>query len=297
MPTAPSARVLADSVSPRGHRLTTVEATMHRFVLAEFNTHRVFSRNSASSRAIPVERQLRRVADDPAWPLVWPREQRGMQGGDELDGDARADAEQLFADAHRQITDLVDDYLHRHPDTTTRLHKSLINRLLEPFMWHTVIVSATDWDGFVAQRVSSLAQPEIHATAAAIRAAVDGSEPREIDYGQWHTPFADEQPQERALQVSTARCARVSYHTHDGVVDVDADLRLFARLTSADPMHASPLEHQATPAPAALHAPGNFTGWVQHRHLAEQALRDVDHGLGAVVALPYPIDGTATPPR
>ena len=53
-----SAEIIADTYCEfTDERVTTMEVTMHRFVLAEFNTHRVFSRNSASSRAIPVRKQ------------------------------------------------------------------------------------------------------------------------------------------------------------------------------------------------------------------------------------------------
>lgn len=272
MPTAPNAIVIADSVSPTGQRLTTVTVTLHRFVLAELNTHRVLSRNSASSRAIPVRRQLDRVADDPAWPLQWPREQRGMQGGDELDGQDYAEARELFDDVHRYATERVRRYLDEHEEPPSRLHKSLVNRLLEPFMWHTVILTGTDWEGFFDQRVSELAQPEIAAPAKAILEAVAASEPTLVDYGDWHLPYtADLDVDLRsALKISAARCARVSYLTHDGVRDPEKDLELYNKLTSADPMHASPFEHQATPAPQGLPAPGNLRGWFQQRHWVEQ---------------------------
>lgn len=84
--TQPSAKIIADSISPDGVRLTTMEVVMHRFVLAEFNTHRVFSRNSASSRAIPYDKIRSRVLNDVAFPVEWASEQRGMQGGIALGG-------------------------------------------------------------------------------------------------------------------------------------------------------------------------------------------------------------------
>src|SRR3954453_6774023 len=105
------AKVLADSVSPAGNRLTPLEATFPRFVLAEFNTHRVFSRNSASSRAIPVAKQLRRLLDDPYVPIEFGFNQPGMQAGPALTGAARdaAEAEWLAArdDAVRHVLGLI----------------------------------------------------------------------------------------------------------------------------------------------------------------------------------------------
>lgn len=264
------ARVVADSVSPRGDRLTTMEVRFHRFVLAEWNTHRAFSRSSASSRAIPVEKQLDRLVANAAWPLEWPGEQPGMQGGKFLEGDDLHDAEELFIKAHAAVTGLVASYLERHPDKSTRLHKSLINRLLEPFMWHTVICSSTTagWDNFFAQRCSPLAQPEIRVAAEMVQSAMAVSSPRNVRYGEWHTPYI--QPDEdfdveTRIKVSVARCARVSYLNHDGVRDVEADLGLFEKLVTADPPHWAPLEMVASPAHAGRTL-GNFDGWHQLRH-------------------------------
>lgn len=262
--TQPSAKVIADSISPSGHRLTTLEVVMHRFVLAEFNTHRLFSRNSASSRAIPVKKQLERVIKDPAIPLSWPKEQKGMQGGNELEGEERekAIASWLFA------RDAAARYVRSMSERG--VHKSVVNRLLEPFMWHTVIVSSTDFSNFFAQRCSPLAQPEIRVAAEAMRAALEDSKPTLVDYGEWHTPYI--QPDEAYLQqavkneVSAARCARVSYLTHDGRRDISEDEKLYVRLVTANPAHASPLEHVATPVADEI-VLGNFQGWQQLRHL------------------------------
>lgn len=261
-----SAKVICDSVSDDGHRLTTLEVTMHRFVLAEFNTHRVFSRNSASSRAIPVRKIIDRVLTDPAVPLSWPSEKSGMQGGEPLSGDHAQAAEEMWLSARdeavaaaRRLMDLG-------------VHKSIANRLLEPFMWHTVIVSATNWDNFWGLRLSPLAQREISAAAFAMKSAYDKSQPQPLTQGEWHLPYL--RPDERdmsldvKMKVSAARCARVSYLTHDGIRDVAKDLELYDRLTTTTPPHASPLEHVATPCPPCddhCHL-GNFTGWDQLRH-------------------------------
>lgn len=256
-----SAKVIADSVSPAGDRVTTMEVTMHRFVLAEFNTHRVFSRNSASSRAIPLERQIERLVTEPAYPVKWASERPGMQGGDEID-----DVE-IAKILWREARENAIGYARRL--RTLGVHKSIINRLLEPFMWHTVIVTSSEWENFFGLRCHELAQPEIRVAAEMMRDAYQSSCPEELDYGQWHAPYSDGTGDLRtSLMTSVARCAWVSTMSHDGDKSWDAIERMWERLTSAVPMHASPLEHQCTPFKNG--APGNLRGWAQLRHKVER---------------------------
>ena len=292
------AKVLADSQSPAGYRLTTLEATFPRFVLAEFNTHRVFSRNSASSRAIPIAKQLRRVLDDPYVPIEFGSNQPGMQAGPALDGEKRdaAECEWLRArdDAVRRVLGLVSDpavlagegdldgALRRveeaireksQPAEWLNVHKQVANRLLEPFMWHTVIVTATEWENFFNLRCHPDAQPEIRLVAESMRAAVEASEPARLAEDEWHLPLV--RPEDRAqvsstedlIKVSAGRCARVSYLTHAGQRDLDADVQLHNRLLESG--HMSPLEHPARPLSAAElergEWNGNFRGWHSYR--------------------------------
>jgi hypothetical protein len=263
------ARVIADSISPEGIRLTTLEVTMHRFVLAEFNTHRVFSRNSESSRAVPFPKRLAKVMESPAIPLSFPAEQRGMQGGEELGPKGRASAEKnwlIARDSAVQSAVAMADY--------DGVHKSVVNRLLEPFLWHAVVVTATEWEGFFHQRLHADAQPEIRAAAHCMWSAMDNSLPTPLGHGDWHLPFITRQDREEmqgdALKhISSARCARTSYVTHDGHRSLEDDLLLYKRLVDRapdedNPHHWSPLEHVATPWRG--RAPGNFRGWLQHRH-------------------------------
>lgn len=264
-----SAKVITDSFSPYGNRLTTMELVYPRFIHSEFMTHRVFSRNSASSRAIPVTKTLERVAHDPALPVVWTSEQSGMQGGAELMDNDLADAMSLFNEIRIHTLNEIGRYITGHPHV--RLHKSLLNRLLEPFAWHTVIVSATEWTNFFGLRCSPLAQPEIQDLAYKMRDALEASTSTEIGHGQWHLPYIqedeiDEYELRVLCKVSAARCARVSYLTHDGVRDIEKDIELCDRLMSAEPAHASPLEHVATPRAPRFSNPGNFVGWAQFRH-------------------------------
>jgi hypothetical protein len=292
------AKVLADSVSPDGHRLTTLEATFPRFVLAEFNTHRVFSRNSASSRAIPVAKQLRRVLDDPYVPIEFGSNKPGMQAGPALSGASRdaAEAEWLAArdDAVRHVLGLITspenvagyDDLHacleaaqgslkQPPAQWLNVHKQVANRLLEPFMWHTVIVSSTTWDNFFNLRCHPDAQPEIRLIAAKMRDALERSVPTRLGSDEWHLPLVGEAEREEVsspeelAKISIGRCARVSYLTHAGTRDLAADVTLYDRL--AESGHMSPMEHVARPMSAAeleqSEWSGNFQGWIAHRKL------------------------------
>lgn len=263
-----SARVLLDSIGPAGVRLTTLEVTFPRFVLSEFNTHRVFSRNSASSRAVPTHKLLERVQNDPVLPLEWGRNKAGMSASELLSPEEEAAAKAIWLSARDAALE------HARQLMELKVHKQELNRVLEPFLWHTVIVTATEWDNFFALRCSSAAQPEIRAAGTAMREAMAASTPQPVAAGEWHLPLL--QPDERALpidrqkQISAARCARVSYLTHDGARDVQRDLELCERLERD--RHLSPFEHVATPADDAEFQ-ANFRGWVQMRREVEaQAL-------------------------
>jgi thymidylate synthase ThyX len=240
----PTASIICDSISPDGVRLTTFEVVMHRFVLAEFNTHRVFSRNSASSRAIPIEKMMARAYTEPAMPVQWGTNQPGMQAGVELPETEQSLCKQLWSGAASSSVDMVSR-LH-----AAKLHKQVANRLLEPFMWHTAVVTAVDFDNFFWQRCHPDAQPEMKAAADAMQLAYYTSKPTLLGYHDWHLPFIRQAelhalPKEELKKVSTARCARVSYKQHDGTRDWLKDLDLFSKLEGG--MHASPFEHVATP--------------------------------------------------
>lgn len=295
---AHSAKILADSMSPNGVRLTTLEVVMPRIVLAEFNTHRMLSRNSASSRAIPVEKMLKRVEENPYIPSEWGANQKGMQAGEEVEEDAADEAVQVWLMARDEAVSRAEELL------SVGIHKQLTNRLLEPFMWHTVIVTATEWDNFFNLRCHPHAHPDIRIVAEKMREALHASEPRKLDYGEWHLPLVDDLPEilryvthdgTVPAQISVGRCARVSYLTHDGKRDPEADIALHDSLLGNG--HMSPFEHVARPAcfedsqPKALFQElalefegplkdnpeaklrvnpgfqwhGNFRGWVQYR--------------------------------
>ena len=259
-----SARVLTDSVSPAGIRLTTLEVRFPRFVLSEFNTHRQLSRNSSSSRAVPTKKMIERVLENPAMPVEWGVNKPGMSASEAL---TDAQAQEAKAEWLRARDSAVEHVRHLQG---FNVHKQVVNRILEPFMWHTVIVTASEWENFYALRCAPNAQPEIRVAAELMRDAMAASTPRPVAIGEWHLPLV--QDDERGMQIeelkkiSAARCARVSYLTHDGARDIAKDIELCERLR-AD-RHLSPFEHVATPSgDAAFHA--NFRGWVQMRKAIE----------------------------
>lgn len=305
-----SAKILADSISPLGHRLTTFEVCFPRLVLAEFNTHRMFSRNSASSRAIPVAKQLRKIMEDPFVPESFGINQAGMQSHEFLDGMKHDEAREIWlrgrdravltafelmmgkgwfravfgGDGDETLEEQFDDALrlldpkYRNasiPDADfLNVHKQLANRVLEPYMWHTVIVTATEWSNYFALRADKEAQPEIRRIAELMLEIYESSQPAQVDFGQWHLPLvrddeltAGEVPYDSWCKISAGRCARVSYLTHDGQRDLQADIDLHDRLSGNG--HMSPLEHPARPmTPEELAAnpwSGNFFGWWQYR--------------------------------
>ena len=255
-----AARVLLDSVSEAGVRLTTMEVTFPRFVLSEFNTHRNFSRNSASSRAIPTSKLIERVETDPVLPVEWGRNKPGMSASDVLGEAEEAQAKRAWLAARDSAVVQAKTLQALH------VHKQVLNRILEPFLWHTVIVTSTEWENFFELRCSPNAQPEIREVALRMREALANSTPRVVRAGEWHLPLV--QDVERSLdietqkKISSARCARVSYLTHEGRRDIEKDVELYERLRVD--RHLSPFEHVATPASdMKFHA--NFRGWIQLR--------------------------------
>lgn len=256
-------RVLADSVA-FGVRLTTLQARFPRFILAEVNTHRALSRSSASSRAIPVEKRIAAVRADPFIPHAFGKNQRGMQSEAALGLGEQLLARQAWLAAASMACDQASLL------AGLSVHKQWASRLLEPFLWHEAIISATDWSNFFHLRINPQAQPEFQFAARAMKAAMDASTPTELGVGDWHLPLIDERDTDLDLptriQLSVARCARVSYLTHDGRRDVPADLTLYEKLKSSG--HMSPFEHPATVVDSFGFNHGNFRyPWVQARKL------------------------------
>lgn len=229
-------RIECDSISPSGKRLTTFVVTYNRTIHSEILTHRMLSRCSASSRAIPVEKMIQRVEEDPFVPLYFGKNQKGMQDGGALGGieSSAARLEWLLA--------CGDAVGHARRLAELGLHKQLANRVIEPWMWITVVVTATDWANFFALRCNPAAEPHFQHIANMMRDAMNASTPIFVDHGEWHLPFVTESERRTFSMdwrmVSVGRVARVSYLTHDGVRDPAADIALAERLSAAVPMHA-----------------------------------------------------------
>lgn len=230
-------------MSPAGVRLTTWELIFPRFIHSEFMTHREFSRNAASSRAIPIEKTIERVLQDPAMPVHWGKNQKGMQALEELTGRDKLEAQAtwLYArDAAVRSARLMID---------AGAHKQIVNRLLEPWTWMTVIASATNHANFFKLRAHKDAQPEFQKLAYLMKDAYEASRPQSLVAFDWHLPLI--QPDDlgqkatwdQLQKISVGRCARVSYLTHDGRRDHAEDIALHDRLLTAG--HWSPFEHVA----------------------------------------------------
>lgn len=277
------ARVIAHSVSAAGGPpLITMQVTMHRYVLAEFNTHRVMSRSFRSSRAVPVAKLIEEVRTAPAEPVVWLKNKPGMQATEPMTAEERDNARELWLDGARDAALLAEDL------AEAGLHKQWANRCLEPYLYVHGVVTATEWANFFALRRHKDAQPEMKVLADLMWEAQQASTPTVREPGQWHLPYttyADVNllPSPPAgnkdhgawftncmIKLSVARCARVSYLTHDGRKPaIEDDLKLYERLVGSVPIHASPAEHQATPDDDRVwpHEHGNFSGWRQYRKM------------------------------
>lgn len=257
------AKIIADSITQEGKRITTFQLTYPRFIHGEVMTHRVFSRNAMSSRAIPVAKMIKQVWSNPAMPIHWGANQPGMQANKQLEGFKLWLAKSCWSVAAKLAASVA--WVMDKCGT----HKQVANRLLEPFQWMHTIVTATEWDNFYELRCHPDAQPEFQALATVMRSQHNQSKPIPLAEGEWHTPYVTKHTGDNTLdcKVSAARCARVSYLTHEGKEpSVAEDLALFNRLAGMRPLHASPLEHQATPGHVCT---GNFVGWTQYRKLWE----------------------------
>lgn len=270
----PTARIIADSVNECGDRLTTFVLTYHRFIHSEFMTHRMLSKNSSSSRAIPVEKMIKLVEQSQVEPLHWGANCKGMSAKTELDDDAQVLARLVWNTARDNAIQSA-----RHM-VEIGVHKQIVNRLLEPFSSITVICTGTEYQNFFNQRCHPNAQPEIRALADAMKEAYDASEPEQLKEGEWHLPFIAGEDWVEAtdrgyveadlIKVAIGRCARVSYLNHDGIRSLSDDTKLYWKLLESKPAHLSPFEHIAIAMPNGKYA--NFTGWQSYRNILETGI-------------------------
>lgn len=267
-----SATIIADTISRSGKRITSIQITAHRFILAEINTHRVLSRNYRSSRAVPTSKLIEEVNSRPARPVHWGKNKPGMQATEEVDSLNAYRSRQMWDGAAAQAARSAAAML------AEGVHKQVVNRILEPFLYVHGIITATEWSNFFELRLHPDAQPEFRVLAEAMKRAMEESQPREA-YNSWHLPYIgsyEEEPWTKnadinlLLNVSAARCARVSYKAFDGTYSpLQKDIELANNLLSSG--HMSPFEHQAKPDEFTMHGwrspdlHGNFEGWIQYR--------------------------------
>lgn len=321
------AEIIADSINDYGNRLTTFQLRYPRWIHAEGRTHRQLnigesefqsgyeleprtpslmedpnlSRNASSSRAVPVNKLIQDVLDDTATPMFWGADQKGMQGGDECDGEVLLSPVGEGTVKRLNKNDawmIARDYAiaSARAFSDAGYHKQIVNRLLEPFSHINVVVSATEWSNFYGLRRHKDAEPHINLLADRMWEAQQASTPIHLKPGDWHLPYVSEddrlylvdwlgrnhKPIELLLQYATklsvARCASVSYKTVSGdTMTPERALSLYDKLLSAQPLHASPAEHQATPDMKSRSATtgierwlkpnrhGNFVGFIQYR--------------------------------
>jgi hypothetical protein len=273
-------KVLADSLAPCGKRLTTMEWKYPRSIHSEIMTHRMLSKNSASSRAIPTEKLIQMVVDDPFIPEYIGANKSGMQAGEELSEENKDTARKIWLVARDQAVQKARVLL------DMGVHKQVVNRLVEPWMWITIIVSATEWENVWGLRCHPAAEPHFQKLAYMARDAMAASTPKPLEEGQWHLPLifpedaielgqidnteggrslrSREEFEQLMVKVAVGRCARVSYLTHEGKRELFKDVELHDRMAVQQPLHASPTEHVAQ-ALATPERSGNFIGWRQYR--------------------------------
>lgn len=297
------AKIICDSIGAQSPRLTTFKLRYPKFIHGEFMTHRVFSRNASSSRAVPVAKNIEEVnnCDLRAAPVYWGREQKGMQIGDEFQPGDMHHPLYLWEEAALSAA----KYAKRMVELGA--HKSIVNRIIEPFLHINVVVTATEYMNFFGLRLDGGADPTMRALAEAMWREYNESKPQLLCPDQWHLPFIRDNDWSSfagvkvepgpelhlfenrssdsasqmicAIRSSVARCARVSYTSFDTgkLSTIEEDLKLYDRLVGAQPMHASPAEHQATPDDfdesdtlygwQNMHQWGNFVGWRQYRKM------------------------------
>jgi len=270
-----SVKLIAGSMNGyTGHFIWTLELRYWRAIHAELMTHRAFSRNAGSSRAIPVARMLSQVWSDPAGPEYWGANQAGMQAGSELKGWKLKLARGLWKFAGRAACCFAWAAM------KLGLHKQVANRLLEPWQYINVLVTATDWDNFFELRCHPDAQPEMQSLARNINTTISSA--RELGLydilqpGEWHLPYVHMEerklfPVSTLLKISTARSARVSYTPFNGVAEVEKEIERHDKLVASRPIHASPTEHQAKCMTTGRYA--NFNRFRQYRWNVEQSAK------------------------
>jgi hypothetical protein len=214
---------------------------------------------------------LKQVWNDPAMPVAWGQNKPGMQAATDLKGFRLGLAKGAWVLGAKVACGLA------WAMGKIGLHKQVANRILETWQFTHVVVSGTEWENFFNLRDHSMAQPEIQVLARAMKSAMQNSTPKLLQEDEWHLPYVtaldfDNFGLEICKKLSTARCARVSYLTHDKKVpDVKKDVKLHEDLVGSSPIHATPTEHQATPS-GDVFSHKNLVGWIPYRQEVEDKI-------------------------
>jgi len=261
-------QIIADSINISGNRLTTFQLTYPRFIHPEFLTHRMISRNSQSSRAMPTSKILEQVQNNPVMPVEWGKNRKGMTAGEELSSEDIKWCKLEWLTCRDTAVYIARILMDRG------VHKQVVNRILEPYSTITTISTATDWLDFFRLRCAEDAQPEIRNLAMLMRDRYYENKPIDMGSVGWHLPYITEDGSEEDIdyplsfhkiaRISSARCARVSYLTHDGKRDIEKDLKL-ADMLEKD-RHMSPFEHSAMALPDGERV-ANFSGFRSYRSM------------------------------
>lgn len=268
-------QIIADSVGQRSGRITTFELTYPRIIHSEFMTHRLFSRNAMSSRAVPIKKMVELMQNNLAMPVRFGANQSGMQDkGFEHDGrvimpeEFKAPGPVLGREAWQYAATVMGRVALAMDKAG--YHKQIANRLIEPFQMMKTVMTTTEMENFLWLRVDADADPTIEVLANLMKEALDNSEPEWLQPGVWHTPYVDhvygfgpegdahifegycvldenDRPvmltEEEALRISASCCGQVSYRRLDSTKDKALDI--YTRLVAGKKVHASPFEHQA----------------------------------------------------
>lgn len=257
-----SVKKLAHHYNTAGVQLRTFEVSYPRTIHAELMTHRLFSRNAASSRAIPISKMIGDIVADPYVPEFWGKNQSGMQAGEDISSDLQDIARSKILEHLHASVRLVSEL------QELGLHKQLCNRYLEPWMFITIILTTSSLEHFKRLRVHEAAEPHFRKIAAMICESDVATPPVFLPTGSWHLPLVGLHPDdfdfsiEDQIKLSTGRCARVSYMTHDGKREPEKDIALHDTLSTNG--HWSPFEHQCQSKGNTVNY-GNIRGYLPYR--------------------------------
>lgn len=294
------------SIAPNGTKITTLVLEYPRAIHAQLLTHRVFSKNSSSSRAVPIKVAIEQIENDPA-EYIWTENKSGMSGDVITDRVKLSKIHSATGTLWNHVKQTVLYLGSKESEGGLNVHKQNAARLLEAYQNIRIVLTSTEWENWDWLRIDSAAQPEIEKLANMIFQAREKGEYLYLAEGEWHVPFIDRKVNEdepdklityyhpetgkelttvEAIELSMSICAQTSFRKED-YSDEKTD-NVIEKLFTGKKVHASPSEHQATPIPQFtdygdnnqewplgithidrnhVYWSGNFRGWIQNRQL------------------------------